>query len=164
MSSCISSLSPIGPAVVRLLRLSVLGFVQSTQSLARTTCHDRHWHDNHFYIHFFFTSGTRNFYIHFLHTIQLLHPTSKWYSSEKTAFRSDMRFLRYKTLKSVKGPGRAGPGRAGPGREYSNFSLKYERTRSARCARSLITCIVTDEWLITGCPSSWRQIHIGIRR
>ena len=36
------------------------------------------------------------------------------------------------------GSGRAGPGRAGPGREYSDFSLKYERTRSARCARSLV--------------------------
>ena len=44
-----------------------------------------------------------------------------------------MRFLRYKTLKSV-----MGSGRAGPGREYSDFSLKYERTRSARCARSLV--------------------------
>ena len=31
------------------------------------------------------------------------------YSSKKTACRSDMRFLRYKTLKSV---GRVGPGRA----------------------------------------------------
>ena len=31
-----------------------------------------------------------------------------------------------------------GPGRAGSGREYSDFSLKYERTRSARCARSLV--------------------------
>ena len=36
------------------------------------------------------------------------------------------------------GSGRVGPGRAGPGREYSDFSLKYERTRSARCARSLV--------------------------
>ena len=52
-----------------------------------------------------------------------------------------MRFLRYKTLKSVMGSGRAGPGRAGPGREYSDFSLKYERTRSARCARSLVITI-----------------------
>ena len=49
-----------------------------------------------------------------------------------------MRFLRYKALKSVMGSGRVGPGRAGPGREYSDFSLKYERTRSARCARSLV--------------------------
>ena len=32
----------------------------------------------------------------------------------------------------------AGSGRAGPGREYSDFSLEYERTRSARCARSLV--------------------------
>ena len=32
-----------------------------------------------------------------------------------------------------------GSGRAGPGREYSDFSLKYERTRSARCARSLVS-------------------------
>ena len=45
-----------------------------------------------------------------------------------------MRFLRYKALKSV-----MGPGRAGSGREYSDFSLKFERTRSARCARSLVT-------------------------
>ena len=45
-----------------------------------------------------------------------------------------MRFLRYKALKSV-----MGSGRAGPGREFSDFSLKYERTRSARCARSLVT-------------------------
>ena len=37
------------------------------------------------------------------------------------------------------GSGRAGSGRVGPGREYSDFSLKYERTRSARCARSLVT-------------------------
>ena len=44
-----------------------------------------------------------------------------------------MRFLRYKALKSV-----MGSGRAGPGREYSDFSVKYERTRSARCARSLV--------------------------
>ena len=44
-----------------------------------------------------------------------------------------MRFLRYKALKSV-----MGPGRAGSGRKYSDFSLKYERTRSARCARSLV--------------------------
>ena len=44
-----------------------------------------------------------------------------------------MRFLRYKALKSV-----MGSGRAGPGREYSDFSLKFERTRSARCARSLV--------------------------
>ena len=36
------------------------------------------------------------------------------------------------------GPGRAGSGRAGSGREYSDFPLKYERTRSARCARSLV--------------------------
>ena len=45
-----------------------------------------------------------------------------------------MRFLRYKALKSV-----MGPGRVGSGREYSDFSLQYERTRSARCARSLVT-------------------------
>ena len=57
----------------------------------------------------------------------------KWHSSKKTACRSDMRFLRYKALKSV-----MGSGRAGPGREYSDFSLKYERTRSAHCARSLV--------------------------
>ena len=44
--------------------------------------------------------------------------TSKWYSSQKTACRSDMRFLRYKALKSV-----MGPGRAGPDREYSDFAL-----------------------------------------
>ena len=44
-----------------------------------------------------------------------------------------MRFMRYKALKSV-----MGPGRVGPGREYSDFSLKYERTRSARCARLLV--------------------------
>ena len=44
-----------------------------------------------------------------------------------------MRFLRYMALKSV-----MGPGRVGPGREYSDFSLKFERTRSARCARSLV--------------------------
>ena len=31
-----------------------------------------------------------------------------------------------------------GSGRAGPGREYLDFSLKYERTPSARCARSLV--------------------------
>ena len=49
-----------------------------------------------------------------------------------------MRFLRYEALKSV-----MGPGRVGPGREYSDFSLKFERTRSVRCARSLvIICIV----------------------
>ena len=34
-----------------------------------------------------------------------------------------------------------GSGRVGPGREYSDFSLKYERTRSARCARSLVTTV-----------------------
>ena len=32
-----------------------------------------------------------------------------------------------------------GPDRVGTGREYSDFSLKFERTRSARCARSLVT-------------------------
>ena len=48
-----------------------------------------------------------------------------------------MRFLRYKTLKSV-----MGSGRVGSGREYSDFSLKYERTRSARCARSLVTILL----------------------
>ena len=54
-----------------------------------------------------------------------------------------MRFLRYKALKSV-----MGTGRVGPGREYSDFSLKYERTRSARCARSLvITCVRTSSAL-----------------
>ena len=44
----------------------------------------------------------------------------------------------------VMGPGRVGPGRAGPGREYSDFSLKYERTRSARCARSLVTNLLKN--------------------
>ena len=46
-----------------------------------------------------------------------------------------MRFLRYKTLKSV-----MGPGRVGPGREYSDFSLKFERTRSARNNTTHIAC------------------------
>ena len=43
-------------------------------------------------------------------------------------------------------PGRArveerdgvGPGRVGTGHKYSDFSLEYERTRSARCACSLV--------------------------
>ena len=64
--------------------------------------------------------------------------TSKWYSSKKTACRSDMRFPRYKALKSV-----MGSGRVGSGREYSDFFLKYERTRSARCARSLVIMLKT---------------------
>ena len=42
-----------------------------------------------------------------------------------------MRFLRYKALKSV-----MGPGRVGPGREYSDFSLKF-RKNSLRSLRSL---------------------------
>ena len=56
-----------------------------------------------------------------------------------------MRFLRYKALKSVMGPGRAGSGRAANTQifslEYKLYerSCVYERTRSARCARSLVT-------------------------
>ena len=57
-----------------------------------------------------------------------------------------MRFLRYKTLRGVMGSGRGrvGPGQAGPGHEDSNVSLKYERTRSDRCARSLVTIALVD--------------------
>ena len=51
-----------------------------------------------------------------------------------------MRFLRYKALKSVMGPGRVGP-------RILRFSLKYERTLSARCARSLLsTRIMLIHW------------------
>ena len=45
----------------------------------------------------------------------------------------DIRPPAVRGLKSV-----MGPGRAGPGREYSDVALKYERIRSARCARSLV--------------------------
>ena len=50
--------------------------------------------------------------------------TPKWYSSQKTACRSDMRFLRYKILKSAMGPGRAGPGRVWVTQNTQIFPLK----------------------------------------
>ena len=72
---------------------------------------------------------------------------------KKTACRSDMRFLRYKALKSV-----MGSGRVGPGREYSYFSLKYERTRSAR---SLVIMWLLFRYV---CLPNWKyaaaKIHI----